>query len=102
MFLPNTGASIEGSIIEVVLAKPVDKNQYIRFTRGAGRGYVQPGYPYEQQAPPIPGGPGGYAPGPYGAAGYQSQYPQYPPAQATVPRCVGFYLGGGAGGSPNV
>jgi hypothetical protein len=25
---------LDGSIVEVTLAKPVDKNQYFRFTRG--------------------------------------------------------------------
>jgi hypothetical protein len=28
------GREIDGSIVEVTLAKPVDKNQYFRFTRG--------------------------------------------------------------------
>ena len=28
------GSEIDGSIVEVTLAKPVDKNQYFRFTRG--------------------------------------------------------------------
>ncbi|XP_038052911.1 APOBEC1 complementation factor-like isoform X2 [Patiria miniata] len=38
------GATIDGSVIEVVLAKPVDKNALMRFPRaGAGRGYIQPG-----------------------------------------------------------
>ena len=82
------GASIEGSIIEVVLAKPVDKNAYVRFTRGVGRGYVgQPGaagayYPYEQ--PPQQMG--------YGAPPYTG-YPQYPAAApAPMPRYVPLTL----------
>lgn len=29
-----TDTLLEGSTIEVVLAKPVDKNEYIRYTRG--------------------------------------------------------------------
>lgn len=33
-FLSFTGREIDGSIVEVTLAKPVDKNQYFRFTRG--------------------------------------------------------------------
>ena len=33
-----TGSTLDGSLIEVCLAKPVDKNDYVRFTRGtAGR-----------------------------------------------------------------
>ena len=28
------GSELDGSIIEVTLAKPVDRNQYFRFTRG--------------------------------------------------------------------
>ena len=28
------GCELDGSIVEVTLAKPVDKNQYFRFTRG--------------------------------------------------------------------
>ncbi|XP_013404611.1 APOBEC1 complementation factor isoform X2 [Lingula anatina] len=32
------GSNLDGSTIEVVLAKPVDKTEYTRFTRGAGRG----------------------------------------------------------------
>lgn len=41
---------LDGAKIEVVLAKPVDKGNYVRYTRGAGRGYVQQGlYGYEQQ-----------------------------------------------------
>jgi len=31
------GTKIEGSLVEVTLAKPVDKNDHIRYTRGAGR-----------------------------------------------------------------
>ncbi|XP_781163.3 APOBEC1 complementation factor isoform X2 [Strongylocentrotus purpuratus] len=43
-------ALLDGAKIEVVLAKPVDKGNYVRYTRGAGRGYVQQGlYGYEQQ-----------------------------------------------------
>ena len=47
-------AILDGAKIEVVLAKPVDKGNYVRYTRGAGRGYVQPGvYGYDNsQAPP--------------------------------------------------
>ena len=30
----HSGCELDGSIIEVTLAKPVDKNQYFRFTRG--------------------------------------------------------------------
>ncbi|XP_072163108.1 APOBEC1 complementation factor-like isoform X3 [Diadema setosum] len=41
-------ALLDGAQVEVVLAKPVDKGSYVRYTRGAGRGYVQPGlYGYE-------------------------------------------------------
>lgn len=48
--LLNTDALLDGAKIEVVLAKPVDKGNYVRYTRGAGRGYVQQGlYGYEQQ-----------------------------------------------------
>ncbi|XP_072018114.1 probable RNA-binding protein 46 isoform X2 [Amphiura filiformis] len=82
------GASIEGSVIEVVFAKPVDKNQYIRFTRGAGRGYVQPGgqaayYPYEQPAM------GGYGAAPPFPAAYQPQYAA-PAAIPSMPGRGGF------------
>ncbi len=30
------GTAIEGSQVEVTLAKPVDKNDYVRYTRGVG------------------------------------------------------------------
>ncbi|XP_063957168.1 APOBEC1 complementation factor-like isoform X2 [Lytechinus pictus] len=43
-------ALLDGAKIEVVLAKPVDKGNYVRYTRGSGRGYVQQGlYGYDQQ-----------------------------------------------------
>ena len=35
-----SGAVLEGSRIEVVLAKPVDKQDYVRYTRGGGRGVL--------------------------------------------------------------
>ncbi|XP_053161251.1 APOBEC1 complementation factor isoform X1 [Hemicordylus capensis] len=41
------GKMLEGSPIEVTLAKPVDKDSYIRYTRGTGgRGTVLPEYTY--------------------------------------------------------
>ena len=33
-FFVHIGCELDGSIVEVTLAKPVDKNQYFRFTRG--------------------------------------------------------------------
>jgi hypothetical protein len=34
LFFVLLGCEVDGSIVEVTLAKPVDKNQYFRFTRG--------------------------------------------------------------------
>ncbi|XP_071796432.1 probable RNA-binding protein 46 isoform X2 [Asterias amurensis] len=46
------GATIDGSVIEVVFAKPVDKNNLMRFPRG--RGYIQPGaYGYGSFEQPL-------------------------------------------------
>ncbi|XP_033638980.1 APOBEC1 complementation factor-like isoform X2 [Asterias rubens] len=46
------GATIDGSVIEVVFAKPVDKNNMMRFPRG--RGYIQPGaYGYGSYEQPL-------------------------------------------------
>ena len=39
MYFAISGSSLEGSRIEVVLAKPVDK-EHVRYTRGAGRGGI--------------------------------------------------------------
>jgi hypothetical protein len=36
MFLTITDTNLEGTIIEVSLAKPVDKSDYVRYTRGIG------------------------------------------------------------------
>ncbi|XP_077986386.1 putative RNA-binding protein 46 isoform X4 [Glandiceps talaboti] len=63
------GRAIDGSMIEVVLAKPVDRENYIRYTRGGGRGNFAQGY-----AAPYPFDPN-YAPAaPPQAPGYYGQY----------------------------
>lgn len=36
------GVVLEGSLLEVTLAKPVDKNDYVRYTRGAGKANAVP------------------------------------------------------------
>ncbi|CAF3509993.1 unnamed protein product [Rotaria sp. Silwood1] len=40
------GREIDGSIVEVTLAKPVDKNQYFRFTRGVSPSTIATGLPF--------------------------------------------------------
>ncbi|XP_070532807.1 RNA-binding protein 47-like isoform X12 [Ptychodera flava] len=56
------GETIDGSMIEVVLAKPVDRENYVRYTRGGGRGTFPQGCVppyafdpnYAASAPPPP------------------------------------------------
>ncbi|CAM4929153.1 unnamed protein product [Rotaria socialis] len=40
------GREIDGSIVEVTLAKPVDKNQYFRFTRGVSPSTIAANMPF--------------------------------------------------------
>jgi len=40
------GREIDGSIVEVTLAKPVDKNQYFRFTRGVSPSTIAANLPF--------------------------------------------------------
>uniref|UniRef100_A0A8D0C1W4 APOBEC1 complementation factor n=1 Tax=Salvator merianae TaxID=96440 RepID=A0A8D0C1W4_SALMN len=67
------GKVIDGSPIEVTLAKPVDKDSYVRYTRGTGgRGTVLPEYTYTfghvyDPAAAYLGAPVFYAPQAYAA-----------------------------------
>ncbi|CAF2154301.1 unnamed protein product [Rotaria magnacalcarata] len=44
------GCELDGSIVEVTLAKPVDKNQYFRFTRGVSPSALTANLPFAFQA----------------------------------------------------
>ncbi|KAH0623572.1 hypothetical protein JD844_006476 [Phrynosoma platyrhinos] len=67
------GKEVDGSPIEVTLAKPVDKDSYVRYTRGTGgRGAVLPEYTYTfgpvyDPAATYLGAPVFYAPQAYAA-----------------------------------
>ncbi|CAF3611475.1 unnamed protein product [Rotaria sordida] len=50
------GREIDGSIVEVTLAKPVDKNQYFRFTRGVSPSTIATNLPFGLPAGAV--GPG--------------------------------------------
>lgn len=43
------GSELDGSIIEVTLAKPVDRNQYFRFTRGVSPSTIATNIPVTDQ-----------------------------------------------------
>lgn len=45
-----SGRELDGSIIEVTLAKPVDRNQYVRFTRGVSPANLSTTLPVTQRA----------------------------------------------------
>nr|XP_006818851.1 PREDICTED: APOBEC1 complementation factor isoform X4 [Saccoglossus kowalevskii] len=62
------GHNVDGSVVEVVLAKPVDRENYVRYTRGGARGTFSQGYV----------APFGYDPnyGPPQTANYYGQFPQ--------------------------
>ncbi|KAM9326369.1 APOBEC1 complementation factor isoform 2-T2 [Gastrophryne carolinensis] len=77
------GKIIDGSPIEVTLAKPVDKDSYVRYTRGTGGrgGSVQGEYTYAISHVYDPttaylGAPVFYAPPPYAAAIPNIHFPQ--------------------------
>lgn len=98
------GQNLEGSMLEVVLAKPVDKNEYMRYTRGAGRGAGAVSFPSQSlfQPYPYPGlDPTIYTGAPYPAYGGQlaGATPRYDQIHLGVTRQQMRGRGRGAAGS---